>query len=53
MADMDISGKPGIYFGDPVFLIENKSLDASDKPVAVSCLYFRGDRCVYRTKYFF
>jgi len=50
VADMDISGKLGIDFGDPVFLVENKYLDASEKPVAVSCLYFRGDRYVYKTK---
>ncbi len=50
VADMDISGKLGIDFGDPVFLVENKYLDASDKPVAFSCLHFRGDRYVYKTK---
>ncbi len=50
VADMDISGKLGIDFGDPVFHVENRYLDASAKPVAVSCLYFRGDRYVYRTK---
>ncbi len=50
VADMDISSKLGIDFGDPVFLVENKYLDASDKPIAVSCFHFRGDRYVYRTK---
>lgn len=50
VADMDTSGKLGIDFGDPVFLVENKYLDASEKPIAVSCLSFRGDRYVYKTK---
>lgn len=49
VADMDISGKLGIDFGDPVFLVENKYLDSAGKPVAVSFLYFRGDRYVYKT----
>lgn len=50
VADMDISGKLGIEFGDPLFLVENVYRDADEKPVAVSYLYFRGDRYVYKTK---
>lgn len=50
VADMDISKKLEISFGDPVFLVENTYLDTSQKPVEVSCLYFRGDRYTYKTK---
>ncbi len=50
VADIDISGKLAIDFGDPVFLVENTYLDDTNTPVAVSCLHFRGDRYVYKTK---
>ncbi len=49
VADIDISGKLAIDFGDPVFLVENTYLDDSQTPVAVSCLHFRSDRYVYKT----
>jgi len=50
VADIDISKKLEVDFGDPVFLVENTYLDSSKKPVEVSCFYFRGDRYVYKTK---
>jgi DNA-binding GntR family transcriptional regulator len=50
VADIDISKKLEVDFGDPVFLVENTYLDSSQKPVEVSCFYFRGDRYIYKTK---
>ncbi len=50
VADIDISKKLEVDFGDPVFLVENTYLDSSQKPVEVSSFYFRGDRYVYKTK---
>lgn len=49
VADIDLSGKLAIDFGDPVFLVENTYLDDSQTPVAASCLHFRSDRYVYKT----
>jgi DNA-binding GntR family transcriptional regulator len=49
VADIDISNKLAIDFGDPVFLVENTYLDDAQTPVAASCLHFRGDRYVYKT----
>ena len=50
VADIDTSSKLGIGFGEPVFLVENTYIDISQSPVEVSCIHFRGDRYVYKTK---
>jgi len=49
VADMDISGKLDIGFGEPIFLVENTYMDTSEAPVEVSYFHFRGDRYVYKT----
>jgi GntR family transcriptional regulator len=48
VADIDISARLAIDFGDPVFLVENTYLDDARTPVAASCLHFRGDRYIYK-----
>ena len=53
VADIDISRKLDIDFGDPVFFVENVYLNEINVPVEVSCLYFRGDRYAYKTKNYF
>ncbi|MCK9362337.1 MAG: GntR family transcriptional regulator [Syntrophales bacterium] len=50
VADIDTSAKLGIGFGEALFLVENTYMDMSQAPVEVSCIHFRGDLYVYKTK---
>jgi GntR family transcriptional regulator len=48
VADIDLSKRLGVAFGDPLFFVENTYYDHQATPVEVSYLYYRGDRYVYR-----
>ncbi len=46
-ADMDISAILSVSFGAPLFFVENIYYSASDEPLEVTHMYFRGDRYIY------
>ena len=48
VADIDLSEILGTYFGAPIFFMEHIYYSMEETPVAVSHVYFRGDRYVYK-----
>ncbi|MDP6404726.1 MAG: GntR family transcriptional regulator [Alphaproteobacteria bacterium] len=49
VADRDLAEILEVDFGDPLYFMENVYRVVGDAAVAVTHLYFRGDRCVYQT----
>jgi len=49
VADMDTSALLGTDFGSPIFFVDNIYFSSRGVPVAVTHMYFRGDRYAYRT----
>ena len=48
VADMDLASILRVPFGDPLFFVENVYYSTEKKPVAVTHMYYRGDRYVYK-----
>lgn len=46
-ADMDTSAILSVYFGAPLFFVENIYCGPSGVPIEVTHMYFRGDRYIY------
>jgi GntR family transcriptional regulator len=49
VANLDLSAILGVSFGAPLLFVENLYYSTQEKPVALTQIYYRGDRHFYRT----
>jgi len=49
VANLDLSAILGVSFGAPLLFVENLYYSAQERPVALTQIYFRGDRHFYKT----
>ena len=49
VADIDLSNLLQARFGLPLFLTENLYMTEGQKPAILTQIYYRGDKCFYKT----
>jgi GntR family transcriptional regulator len=50
IADLDIANLLRLRFGAPIMHVEHLFFDDTDKPIAMTASYYRGDRSAYKAK---